>query len=379
MLFILFVVIFMINICKFYFKIDNLYRLKFKTMLLNFPNEILSYIIENLDFKDRNNISLTCKKLNQITKNSYIKDLRLIQKQDNKIFLNHCKVKKLKLYRIIYPEILYNFFYIQILEIYNLYINYIDLETVLKKCYNLKILKLSDCHGVTRRCLEPLKDLKYFKQLDILSGNIFNFPNELNNLKILNICNYFNKNINLNFIKKFKNYKNLKKIKFSKILNIEKNNLLELQNLNLESISLCNCHSLHSFSFLTSFKTLKELTIINSTINDNDFNILLTSNITKYNLSNSIKLKGNIKTINNSCKELDLFSCLNLREENLKTFKNLINLEIINLQRCKSLFDSYFELKHNKNLKQIFVNSMDVTNYIELKESLPKLKIIIKK
>ena len=99
---------------------------------------------------------------------------------------------------------MYNFFYIQILEIYNLYINYIDLETVLKKCYNLKILKLSDCHGVTRRCLEPLKDLKYFKQLDILSGNIFNFPNELNNLKILNICNYFNKNINLNFIKNLK-------------------------------------------------------------------------------------------------------------------------------------------------------------------------------
>ena len=348
-------------------------------MLLDFPNEILSYIIENLNLKDRYNLSLTCKKLNEISKDTYLNVLKLVKKNDHLNFIKHHKVRNLCIYRMIIPETMLNFKFIHKLSIINLYLTYIDLKKILKNCYNLKILKLSDCHGITKKCLEPLRKLNYFEKLDIYSGLIIDLPKNLNNIKILNVCNYFHKDINPNLLENILSYKNLKYLKISNLLKIDKKKFKKLKNLVfLEKLIINCCYGLNSYYFLLQFKNLKYLSIKKSFIRDMDLNELLKSNIIKFDFSDSPWIEGNIKTKNIKCKEINFFNCTNIKQKNLKTFKNIINLEIICLQRCKSLFDTYTDLKYNKHLKKVFVTSMDVVNYIELKQNLPKLKIIVK-
>lgn len=378
MFYIQYVVIFMIGICKIK-KHNKIYY--FIMIILDFPNEILSYIIENLNLKDRFNISLTCKKFNTIQKLTYIKTLTLSSQFNNNLFKLHPKIKLLKLERMTFSETYYNFKYIKKLELYCIYNLYkMNIKYILENCCNLEYLKLSDCYKIENNFLDPLKNLKKFTTLKIYSCIVKDLPDNLDNLKYLYLGNYFYKNLNSSIFEKIKNYKNIKSLEFLKVINISEKNILSLKEFkHLENIVIKNCIGFDSIKCFNDFKFLKTFSIINSNIVDKELNIILNSNIEKFDFSNSKSLKGNIKTKNTKCKEINFYNCLNLKKENLKTFQNIINLQILGLQMCKNLNNNFIDLKYNKNLKKLIVTSIDVSNYIELKNNLMKLKIICKK
>jgi hypothetical protein len=261
----------------------------------------------------------------------------------------------------------------------------------LKNLENLKNLDMSYCKNIDFNSILSNENLKF----DLLHLNLKNslvsnhkFILQFKNIQTLNIsnCSYLN---DISFIEELKflkelNISNIKNIKSSdwnsslkELVNLE--TLISVQNLNfthlpkgLENIFISNNNfkEIHKDLILSfsSLKNVKKMDISNTNINSEDF-INCFKNYEKVNFLNMNNCKTvEICSIIDIIKKWTLIDYLDLSEtnisnENIKSLRNLVDLSILNLVKCKNLSNnSLIHIQNFKKLSQLNVYDVLITD-----------------